>query len=277
MEKTKVYSFTHFDPETIASAHELCSTLSKQLKALRLQVQSDLVTTWEHESLAEFLADYRDSRGSSVALFNCHTAKVGFQVSTSAGYGRTPNGHDAWGWETTVSVNAPSRELIERVFSIFEANHDSARMVPEPRPAPKKEPPTVFIGHGRSPLWRDLKDHLAEHHGYGVKAFESGARAGHVARDVLEELLAESSFALLVLTAEDEQADGGRRARQNVVHEAGLFQGKLGFRRAILLLEDGCEGFSNVAGLQHIPFSRGNIREVFGDVLATLRREFGED
>jgi hypothetical protein len=47
-------------------------------------------------------------------------------------------------------------------------------------------------------------------------------------------------------------------------------------RRAILLLEDGCEGFSNVAGLQHVPFSRGNIREVFGDVLATLRREFGE-
>jgi hypothetical protein len=44
---------------------------------------------------------------------------------------------------------------IERVLSVFGERAMSAR-VPEPPP----EPPTVFIGHGRSPLWRDLKDHL---------------------------------------------------------------------------------------------------------------------
>jgi len=41
------------------------------------------------------------------------------------------------------------------VLSVFGERAMSAR-VPEPPP----EPPTVFIGHGRSPLWRDLKDHL---------------------------------------------------------------------------------------------------------------------
>jgi len=54
----------------------------------------------------------------------------------------------------------------------------------------------------------------------------------------------------------------------------GLFQGRLGFSRAIVLLEDGVEEFSNLHGIQHISFSKGNIKECFGDVLAVIRREF---
>jgi predicted nucleotide-binding protein len=38
-------------------------------------------------------------------------------------------------------------------------------------------------------------------------------------------------------------------ARLNVVHEAGLFQGSLGFKKAIILLEEGCEEFCNIVGL----------------------------
>jgi predicted nucleotide-binding protein len=56
----------------------------------------------------------------------------------------------------------------------------------------------------------------------------TGARAGHTIRDVLEDMLERPSFAVLVMTAEDQTADGESRARQNVVHEVGLFQGKLG-------------------------------------------------
>ena len=75
------------------------------------------------------------------------------------------------------------------------------------------------------------------------------------------------------MTGEDETKDGKTLARQNVVHEAGLFQGKLGFSRAIILLEDGTEEFSNIHGLQQIRFSKGRIRESFGDVVAVLKRE----
>jgi predicted nucleotide-binding protein len=87
--------------------------------------------------------------------------------------------------------------------------------------------------------------------------------------------LANSSFALLVLTAEDETGDGHLRARQNVVHELGLFQGRLGFPRAIAVVERDTEMLSNIDGVQQLHFNKGNISEVFGDVLATLKREFG--
>jgi predicted nucleotide-binding protein len=50
-----------------------------------------------------------------------------------------------------------------------------------------------------------------------------------------------SVMALLIFTAEDEQNGGKIRARMNVVHEAGLFQERLEFKRAIILIEEGCE------------------------------------
>ena len=132
--------------------------------------------------------------------------------------------------------------------------------------------PVIFIGHGRSHAWRDLKDHLADKHNYRVEAYEAGARAGHAIRDILESMLESSSFALLVMTKEDETADGGFRARQNVVHETGLFQGKLGFSRAIVVLEEGTDSFSNISGIGQLRFTK--IQEIFGDVIATLKREF---
>jgi predicted nucleotide-binding protein len=77
---------------------------------------------------------------------------------------------------------------------------------------------------------------------------------------------------VLILTAEDETGLG-TRARQNVVHEAGLFQGRLGFNKAILLVQEGLEEFSNVAGLQHIPFGGDRIDQTFLELQRVLRRE----
>ncbi|AJI53870.1 TIR domain-containing protein [Francisella philomiragia] len=135
-----------------------------------------------------------------------------------------------------------------------------------------KDKPIVFIGHGRSKQWRDLKDHLHDKHGIQIEAYETGARAGHTIRDILDDMAKNSTFALLVMTKEDEQGDGKVRARQNVIHEIGLFQGRLGFNRAIVLMENGVEEFSNIAGIQQIRYT--NIAETFGEVLATIKREF---
>ena len=134
--------------------------------------------------------------------------------------------------------------------------------------------PTVFIGHGHSSAWRELAEHLRDHHGYPVVTFDSEPHAGQTTTDVLARLIEQASFAILVHTAEDEQAGGGHRARQNVVHETGLFQGRLGFSRAIVVRQRGCDAFSNLAGLHELHYSV-EIREAFGEVVAALRREFG--
>ena len=80
-------------------------------------------------------------------------------------------------------------------------------------------------------------------------------------------------FAFLILTGEDDQATGEVHPRLNVVHEAGLFQGRLGFEKAIILLEEECAKFSNVHGLNDIRFPKGNIDAAFEKVREVLDRE----
>ena len=75
------------------------------------------------------------------------------------------------------------------------------------------------------------------------------------------------------MTAEDIHADNSSHARENVIHEAGLFQGRLGFERAIILLEEGCAVFSNIHGLTHISFPKGNLEPAFEQIRQVLERE----
>ena len=131
----------------------------------------------------------------------------------------------------------------------------------------------VFIGHGRSALWARLQLFLEKELCLETITFESEPRAGESTVPALEKMLGQATFAVLILTAEDETIDGKRRARQNVVHEAGLFQGRLGFRKAILLVQDGLEDFTNIAGLQHIPFSSNKIEQTFYELQRVLKRE----
>lgn len=131
----------------------------------------------------------------------------------------------------------------------------------------------VFIGHGRSKVWRELKDFIQDRLSLPWDEFNRIPVAGvtNIAR--LSEMLDAAAIALLVMTAEDEMLDGGLQARMNVVHEAGLFQGRLGFTKAIVLLEDGCAEFSNIQGLGQIRFPEGNIAASFEEIRRVLERE----
>jgi len=131
----------------------------------------------------------------------------------------------------------------------------------------------VFIGHGRASAWKDLRDFIRDRLHLPWDEFNRVPIAGvtNIAR--LSQMLDGATIAFLIMTAEDEQADGKLRARMNVVHEAGLFQGRLGFERAIVLLEDGCEEFSNIQGLGQIRFPKGNISAVFEEIRLVLERE----
>ena len=131
----------------------------------------------------------------------------------------------------------------------------------------------IFIGHGRSHVWRELKDFIEDTLKLPYEEFNRISPAGKATSDRLKEMLEESCMAFLIMTGEDEQADGSLHARDNVIHEVGLFQGKLGFERAIILLEEGCEDFSNIHGITHIPFPKGKIEITFGEIIRVLKRE----
>ena len=133
---------------------------------------------------------------------------------------------------------------------------------------------TVFIGHGGQSLeWLKLEKFLKERLHLNVVEFNSTPAAGVSTTERLNEMLEAAGFAFLVLTGEDEQATGKFNPRLNVIHEAGLFQGKLGFKKAIILKEEGCEDFSNVHGLTDIRFPKGNIDAVSEQVRGVLERE----
>ena len=261
MEKQKYYYNTRFSADVLQSAHKPFLKLIKNLKQDILSVIMETtsgVESWRFDNIEEFYAEVR-KQPQSYTLSKTNTS-CGFHVFQNINYVR-------------VVIKAPSRTQIETVFEVFERNLEVSKLDKVLR----KERPIVFIGHGRSQQWRDLKDHLHDLHGYTVEAYEIGARAGHTIRDILESMLEKSSFAVLVLTGEDEDNIGKIHPRLNVVHELGLFQGFLGFSKAIALLEDGTEEFSNIHGIQQIRYNKGNIRETYGDILATIQREYEKD
>ena len=271
MKYKKSYESVRFSAEVIREASNVfrrqVDPENRTPSKFTLRVDVDNAE-WRHDSLEEFFADFRRSDFGAY-----YKEEVAIWNELSVMVIRRPY-EDLHEVTTIVEVSAADRTKISAVMDVFEKNVPASR-VPEPPPPPSAPPtsPIVFIGHGHAEEWRDLKDHLQDQHNYEVVAYEIGTRAGHEVRDILEEMLFASSFAVLVLTGEDRTEGGDLHPRLNVVHELGLFQGRLGFRRAIVLLEEGTTEFSNINGVHQIRFAKGNIRETFGDVLATLNRE----
>ena len=169
----------------------------------------------------------------------------------------------------SMSVEADESIVREAYRRLSERLQPAGRLQGIPVPASK----TIFIGHGQSSLWRALQDFLQNRLNLNCVEFNRVSAAGIPTAVRLGELLDQSGFAFLVMTAEDVHEDSTRHARENVIHEAGLFQGWLGFRRAIILLEDGCEEFSNIEGLGQIRFPARNISAVFEEIRQVLERE----
>lgn len=260
MEKIKYFSNTKFPSEVIEAAHDLF--LSKLDTKKEIGIPSVLRVsrgneTWNFDSREEFLTEYVNGQDY---CFDHISQKNRLRIYTMSNN------------SVCVLVESPSRQFIEAVFHVFEKNLTRGAL-PE-SPLVTETQPSIFIGHGRDSQWRDLKDHLHEKHGLSVEAYEIGPRAGMSVKEVLQQMLEDSSFAVLVLTAEDMHTDGEWHARENVIHEVGLFQGSLGFEKAIILLEEGVKEFSNILGINQIRFPKGAIRQTFGDVLAVIRREF---
>lgn len=259
--RSKYYRLTKFSPETIREAFVVFGDLSKS-ELRRVSCEVDVEDDgWGFDNDSDFFNFYKDSKtwfaNYSFVGKNDHRMQVRFKND-----------------QTYVGITLDSRSDVDRVLSVFDS-HVSSSTIPEwRRDQSLRRWLKIFIGHGRSQAWRDVKDHLGDLHGFNVIAYETGARAGQHIVEILDDAKKNSGFAVLVMTAENRDIDDVMHARENVIHEIGLFQGKLGTKKAIVLLEEGCIPFSNLAGVQYIPFSKDKIKETFGDILATIRREF---
>jgi len=130
----------------------------------------------------------------------------------------------------------------------------------------------IFIGHGNSKIWARVNTYIKDELKLNTLYFESESHASESIVNVINSFLDKSSYAILIMTAEDETREGKERARQNVIHEAGLFQGRLGFDKVIILKEDKTEIFTNISGLQYIPFSGDKIEQTFYDLQRKLKK-----
>jgi len=178
--------------------------------------------------------------------------------------------------QTFLAISLSATALTQALETLATATKEAAAHIQRSTRtsgAPKSTGKRVFIGHGRSAVWRELKDFIENRLRLAVDEFNSISVAGISTAERLSTLLDAAAFAFLIMTAEDEQVDGKMRARENVVHEVGLFQGRIGFRRAIVLIEEGCEEFSNIHGLGQIRFPKGNISAKFEEIRAVLERE----
>lgn len=131
----------------------------------------------------------------------------------------------------------------------------------------------VFLGHGgESSEYLKLGVWLGDL-GLEWEVYDRKPTAGYSTKERLTEMLDNAQIAFLLMTPEDEASDGKLEARSNVIHEVGLFQGRLGFSKAIVLLEQGCEEFSNIAGLGQIRYPSKNIKAAFEEIRQVLQRE----
>ncbi len=139
--------------------------------------------------------------------------------------------------------------------------------------APAKSPTSfsmVFIVHGHDSALRESVARIIEKQDVEAIILSEQANKG---RTIIEkfENYSDVGGAICLFTADDVgkakgQADEKRRARQNVVFEAGYFMGRLGRDHIVILADKGVEMPSDLSGVVHTDTANWKI-----DLLKELR------
>lgn len=128
----------------------------------------------------------------------------------------------------------------------------------------------IFLSYGHNELLKlKLKEFIQERLRKNVIVLADQPSRGLTVVEKLEKISNYCNRAVILMTKDDYQYDNGVRARQNVVHEIGFFQGKYGRHNVILIAESGIEIFSNISGIIRLDFEENH----FNEVLELLRIE----
>jgi sugar/nucleoside kinase (ribokinase family) len=131
-------------------------------------------------------------------------------------------------------------------------------------------PSGVLLAHGAPDEWSRVLSFLTGNCGLRVHRFD----AESIETDDVTSMgraTDECGFAVCILSRHDTRRS--RVTNQRVIQHAGAFHGRYGFGRVALLVEEGCEVLSNVAGLIRLDFQTGHIDSTFIQLEQMLRRE----
>lgn len=125
----------------------------------------------------------------------------------------------------------------------------------------------IFISYGHNELLKfKLKEFIRERLKRDIVILDELPNNGLTIVEKLEKASSSCNSAIVLLTKDDELKDGGMRARQNVIHEVGFFQGKYGRNKVILLCEKGVDLFSNISGIMRIEFEPDHFEAVYDSI-----------
>lgn len=117
---------------------------------------------WTYDTTEEWLAEYdKNPDGAGISNYFYRPGHdLGQRLGFTFGWTAKP---EAWSDKvgTTLSVNGPDKQTIERIYLSFESAS-----------APQSVPATVFIGHGRSGAWRELAHALEKRFDVTTIAFD---------------------------------------------------------------------------------------------------------
>lgn len=157
---------------------------------------------------------------------------------------------------------------INQIFEI-RANSDLAP------PAVEARPRRVFITHGNTNEWTKVQPFIEKDVGLATIELAQEYNGGQT---IIEKLIANADkcdSAVIVWTGDDVDGAGVPRARENVMHEIGFFQGRYGRGRVILLHEDSVNVPSNLFGLVYSAFPKGTVSACLHLLHRELKQIYG--
>ncbi|MGV9676186.1 PfkB family carbohydrate kinase [Nocardia sp. NPDC003482] len=130
----------------------------------------------------------------------------------------------------------------------------------------------VLIVHDENPQWQEVRKFIETRCGIPTEHLGPSDFAADRLAETVDGPVSRCGFAVCLLSAKN-SARGSRQPDQMIVHQVGILQGRYGFGRVALLVEYGCDLFTNLSGLIRLGFPAGRVEAKFVELQRMLLRE----
>jgi predicted nucleotide-binding protein len=261
-------------------------------RRLALQNEEDIHSSEFLSQQLDQLKAERRGVNLSVRFYEVMTETPIYIISNFAAKGLIIDQHSAAYNPWMVFLDNPHQsgdifDCLKKSFdTIWEGSSTECPLVPSPSQSIPLDKNKVFLSQAHNSSVAGIVRELIERHlALQVVVYTDSALIGKGPFENLEAMVSQCGYAVIVLTKDDQvigrttvsvQEDsprGRKRGRQNVIHEIGYCQGRMGVERVLILFEDGVEIPSNIAYLHGQPIKSGNIEDVYRFLAKHLKKK----